>query len=375
MDNNEIKNNEVNDKLTKKNKILGTIMIFLVILVVALISYLVIYLQNKDKEDKNKDNENNKVVEKLSNTNINTNIKSLATETTKLEDNSIWTPTLQIIWNDFINEDVKKDVEFINDKDNETVKLLNAKSFQSTDISDSYLYHKFGFQTPELKKEIELGIKTKFNQESDILDSFSFEDNSKSRFFYSMLYREFTFKKPFDILSEDLFGIDKESDNELNNNVEVIFYSNSSYAVKLLTNEGDEVILYKGDKSNSFIETYNNVLKLQEENNVFNTEDTLTIHNIDIKVGGEYKELIDKVFLDSNNEEKCIDLIKQVTSISLDNEGGKVKSEAGMSIKATSISPGRTFTFIDDYMIFIKEKSKDKPYFAANITNIDKFSK
>ena len=69
----------------------------------------------------------------------------------------------------------------------------------------------------------------------------------------------------------------------------------------------------------------------------------------------------------------------QTVKLELDNKGGKVKSEAVIDLKSetTSVDPKvkekRYFYFDDTFALFIKEKDKDVPYFAARIDDINKY--
>ena len=88
---------------------------------------------------------------------------------------------------------------------------LNKMDFNTSMISEEYYYKKYGFKTLSLKKEIEQGIKNKFNQTSDILDSFGWNqedltNNDDRYFFYTMLYREFEYNNKFSVLKNDKFG-------------------------------------------------------------------------------------------------------------------------------------------------------------------------
>lgn len=298
------------------------------------------------------------------------NVKLLPTIVSKLEDNSIYSPTIQLNWNDLKKEN-NGDVVFIGDENNQTVRELNLETFKDSDISDSLYYKKYGFATPSLKKEIETEIYNKFKETSSILDDFTFEEGSKDYFFYSMLFKEFKFLKPFDKLTNDTFGIKESSNSELDNNLEVLFYYSDSYAVLLKTTTGDEVILYKGDRRDSFIDTYNAIAK--NEKSKFLASDTISIHDLDFKVKQEYKDLEGhKIKL--IDEEYLLSKVVQTVEFKIDNEGGKVKSEAGMNLKSTSLEGGRHFDFTDNYMIFIKEETKEIPYLMININDIKKFS-
>lgn len=129
-----------------------------------------------------------------------------------------WSPTFQLVWNDLKNEVVKQDITF--KTKNKAVENLNKEYFTEDMISGDYYYKNYGLKTLELKEEIEKGIKEKFNQESDILNDFSWneedlnnnESNTKRYFFYSMLYREFEYKYKFKTLDNASLVIKKMLD-------------------------------------------------------------------------------------------------------------------------------------------------------------------
>lgn len=56
-------------------------------------------------------------------------------------------------------------------------------------------------------------------------------------------------------------------------------------------------------------------------------------------------------------------------------EGGRVKSEAAIDTNVTSapVKESRNFNVDDTFAIFLKESSRDMPYFAARIDNIKKY--
>ena len=113
----------------------------------------------------------------------------------KIDTDTSWCPTFQLIWNDFKNDIVKEDIKF--DEKSDILDNLNKEDFTTKDISDNYYYKIYGRKNLELKNKIETAIKEKFNQTSDILDQFDWsndaldsgEDVIDRYFLYSMLYR------------------------------------------------------------------------------------------------------------------------------------------------------------------------------------------
>ena len=84
--------------------------------------------------------------------------------------------------------------------------------------------------------------------------------------------------------------------------------------------------------------------------------------------------LENKKFYDElNNEYEIIKAI-QTINFSLDEKGGKVKSEAAIDVNETTAMPGvRVFNVDGTFALFLKEKNREKPYLALNVEDITKF--
>ncbi len=306
----------------------------------------------------------------------------------EIKSDSAWCATFQLVWNDMKNELVKQDIVF--SPQLVTAENLNKEDFTDDMISDEYYFKIYGLKTKSLKEKIEVGIKEKFNQTSEILDDFDWpEDSNDGRyFFYTMLYREFSYKTKFSKLEKEdfgeyknikYFGIDNDSSNSVRNQIEVLFYnSKDDFAVKLKTKSDDEVILYKNPKGSTFNEIYENML-VENKNYKFSTNflenDKFKVPYINFNVKKEYDEFIGKSFLTADGKESYIDKAIQTINFSLDEKGGKIKSEAAVDFNSISVveEESREFYLDDTFVIFLKEKSKDKPYFAARIDDIRKY--
>ncbi len=172
--------------------------------------------------------------------------------------NRIWVGKFQVVWNEAIDNVVHKPIKFA-DYDSIIAKQLNKKEFKKTNISENAYYTKTGIVSPDLKSEIEKGIKAKFNETSDILDMFDFSYQPDKIFIYAMLKKDFKFLEAFDKLSDSMFGknfyfgINEDSKHKLYKNVNVLFYnSREDFAVKLFTKGKDEVILYRTNDDTTF---------------------------------------------------------------------------------------------------------------------------
>lgn len=320
----------------------------------------------------------------------------------EIQDDTIWCGTFQLIWNDLKNDLAKQDIVF--NPQLKVVENLNKETFTTKELSEASYYKKIGTPSLKLKEEIEKAIKDKFNEKSDILNDFEWENRDpKDYFLYAMLKKEFQFEKAFEELENGkfrdydnvkCFGIKSDETGELKQQVDVLYYkSKDDFAVKLRTKQEDEVILCKNPEGKTFGEIYNNILDKTEvkvynmPNNQDNYEaikvygelkegELLKVPNIKLKEKNEITEIEDKKFLFSNGEVYSIEKALQTIEFELDRTGGKIKSEAGMMVKNESVAimdEIREFSIDDTFAIFLIEKGKDKPYFAGKINDITKF--
>lgn len=319
-----------------------------------------------------------------------TKINVVPTMQDTITENSAWCGTFQLVWNDMQNNLVGADVEF--EEPVEMVTNLNKQTFTEDSIPEEYYYKKWGLMDLSLKNEIERGIRNKFNETSDILNLFNWPsegENVKDKyFFYSILRRNFGFENEFSVLENnkfgntenvEYFGINEETDPVVRDQVEVLYYTNKeSFAVILYTKQGDQVMLVRNPEENTFEEIYASVdknYKKYKGSKSFGEKDTLSVPNLNIDILKEYTELENKMFKLKNDEGATIEQAFQTIQMTLNNKGGSIKSEAGMSvtkgIQKESDKP-RNFDFNNKFTIFLISETNE-PYFAANIENIELF--
>lgn len=365
----------------------------IVIILVAISGIMGFFLLNNIGNDEN----NNKVV--ANNVHTNNNKKKNEEKESKMNlilsledeitDDSVWCGTFNLIWNDLRDELAKQDIEF--EEQTDVIDNLNKGTFSTEDLDEASYYKIYGNPSFELKDEIEQAIKEKFNEESDILDDFTwFENPSELDYFlYVMLKKEFQFPKTFTKLDDGVFGnyenikyfgIDDSTNKNVRDQVEVLYYkSKDDFAVKLFTKQNDQVIISKGNEKESFGEIYDDIIEQNENYDgdfKFTEKDILKIPNIKIDIKENIKEVENKPFLFSNNTEYIIDQAIQTIKFELDEKGGKIKSEAGMSVKAMAMEPDkeletREFEVDDTFVMFLKEEDSELPYFATKISDIN----
>ena len=307
----------------------------------------------------------------------------------EIVDDTIWCGTFQLIWNDLKNELAKQDIVFTPQL--KVVENLNKETFKAKDLGEDYYYKKIGVSSLALKEEIEKAIKEKFNETSDILDDFDWNNAGPEDYFlYAMLKKEFKFENEFEELESGkfgkyddvkFFGI-KDNDNyEVRNQVDVLYYnSKDDFAIKLKTKEVDEVILCKNPKGETFNSIYENIKaeeKKYEGKKHLEEGELLRVPNIKLKEKNEFNEIENKSFLFANGDSYNIEKAIQTIEFELNKFGGKIKSEAGMMVLKESImvepEVKREFLIDDTFSIFLIEEGKENPYFAAKISDITKF--
>lgn len=303
-----------------------------------------------------------------------------------IDDNVVWIGTFQLVWNDLMDELVGGPIEF-EDGESELAEELNKQSFTVKDLSEDSYYKKFGETSLELKKEIEDGIKNKFDEESEILDRVDWENPNRGHVLYAMLKKEFEYIEPFKLMGSNTFadenvyvqyfGFDDAKYDSGVKTVDVLFYnSESEFAIRLNTKEGEEVYLYRGANMNtSFNDIYNDLVSKAEEydgRTEFKTGDMVKIPKIKLKEDISYDELCGRYI---KGFDEYISQAIQTIDFELDNYGGYVKSEALIeTLKEAIIMPEddtMKFIYNDEFVLFLKEENKENPYMALKVSDTD----
>jgi len=292
--------------------------------------------------------------------------------------NKIWIGTFQLVWNDLMNDIVKAPVQ-LKGGNPELADKLNKQGFDTTMLNVDSYYKAPGIMTPKFKQEIEKGIWHKFGEKSDILDGMNW--NSRGYLVYAMLIKNFEYLTEFDILDPSTF-VDKKvkffgigtggNKKELYKNADVLFYnSKDEYAVKLKTKDREEVILYRTDDVLTLEEYFNKLNKNEKSfkgNKKLVEGDFLKVPFIKFNKMFSYDELTNKKI---KGTDFTIDGAIQTAKFSLDNKGGKLKSEAAliMRMSLAPIKQGRNFYFDKPFVLFLKEEGKQTPYFVMYVKN------
>lgn len=312
-------------------------------------------------------------------------VPSFSSSISTMDENKVWCGTFNLVWNDFMNDVIGHKIEF-EDGPSEMANELNEQKFTIDELDEKSYFKIHGIENLDLKNKIIQGIKNKFNEESTILERCDFNSEESGYVLYAMLKKEFNFLEPFSTAMGSMefknsntkvkcFGVDNTNNPVAGKNVEVLFYnSTEDFAIKLKTIEGEEVYLYKTPSdNNSFEEKYFEMISKKDNykgNNSWEKNDYLRIPFISVKDEINYDELCGRYIKDKNRT--YIKQALQTINFELNNVGGSVKSEALIEItESATIEIGRKFLFDDNFVLFLKEENKEKPYFALNVDNID----
>lgn len=299
-----------------------------------------------------------------------------------VNENQVWIGTFNLAWNELMDK-LGGNVKF-EGENNELANKLNNRSFTKEMINEDSYYIQSDYVSKDLRRTIENDLKNRFNIESQILNKIDWNTNNEF-LLYAMLKKEFTFKYPFNekdattfgdsIEKVKYFGLEAYSLDECFEQIDVLFYnSKEDFAIKINTVEGEDVILYRTNEVKDFEISYKELMEKQKlytgNKRMIREKDELAVPFIKVNAEINYDDLCNKHIKNTNGA--FIKQAVQVVDFELDNYGGNVTSEAFVDMYlCMSMETPRYFNFTDDFIVFLKENTSDKPYFALYVNNID----
>lgn len=275
--------------------------------------------------------------------------------------NNLWVGTLDLAWKD-LAEKVGGKIE-LEEENIQIANDLNASTF-SKEMLDSNDYEINVERTPSGGYKITADLKKELN----FLEPF--DDVSKEC--------NWTFGDGEEYIK--YFGINNASSEEINKNVEILFYNKTGkmvldydFAVKLKTKEGDEIILYRTDENKSFDEYYEDIKNKTSRytgSSKFGKEDEIVVPYVKVNGIISYNELFGKTIKNTNG--LFIKDVVQNVNFSLNESGCNLSSQAKVvSVYLSESMNTRYCYFKDTFIIFMKEENSDTPYFALKVDNSD----
>ena len=325
--------------------------VIVLILCVSVVLSGIVYATSVIYNNYIKNNTNHKV-------NMNPTYQSTLDENTI---NNLWVGTLDLAWKDL--------------KEKTGLNKIDVNSQIANDLNES-AFTKEMLDSNDYKINVErtatngYKIDATLNKELNFLEVF---DN------FSNDYTQWTFGDSKEYIK--YFGINNASLEKMDKNVEILFYNKISsenlysndMAIKLKTKEGDEIILYRTDDKKSFDEYYNDI---QTKTNSytgtreFSEDDELRIPYIRVNGLISYNDLYGKEIKNSNGL-YIYDVIQNV-NFSLNEKGCNLSSKASMVTEYLGIGEETKYCYFNDtFILFMKEKDCDRPYFALKVDDSD----
>ena len=277
--------------------------------------------------------------------------------------NNLWVGTIDLAWKELENQLGKERID-LEDGNLPIVDDLNSSTF-TKDMLDSNDYN------ITVERTITNGYKidTSLNKELHFLEVF---DNFSNDYTWTFGDSEEFIK---------YFGINNASSEEINKNIEVLFFNRNDdnsamsddFAIKLKTQEGDEIILYRTNDNKNFDEYYKDI---QEKTNAytesreFAEDDELRIPYVRVNGMIAHNELYSKYIKDTNGL-YFTDVIQNV-NFYLNEKGCNLSSQVTMVTEYLSTSINARYCYFNDqFVIFMKEANSNNPYFALKVDNTD----
>lgn len=276
--------------------------------------------------------------------------------------NNLWVGTLDLAWKDLEEKIGLNKIEL----EGEMPQIAN-------DLNES-TFSKEMLNPNDYKINVERTVTNGYkidatlNKELNFLESFDNFSDYKWTFGNSEEYIKY-------------FGINNASPEEMNKNVEILFYNklnngsllSNDMAIKLKTKEGDEIILYRTDDKKSFDEYYEDIkakTKNYKGRTEFSEDDELRVPYVKVNGMINYNQLYDKKI--KNSKGLYIYNVIQNVNFYLNERGCNLSSKATMVTEYMGIGQDTKYCYFQDtFIIFMKEKNSDKPYFALKVDNND----
>ena len=276
--------------------------------------------------------------------------------------NNLWVGTLDLAWKDLEEKIGLNKIELEGEMP-QIANDLNESTFSKEMLNPNDYEIK-------IERTVTNGYKidATLNKELNFLESFDNFSDYKWTFGNSEEYIKY-------------FGINNASPEEMNKNVEILFYNklnngsllSNDMAIKLKTKEGDEIILYRTDDKKSFDEYYEDIkakTKNYKGRTEFSEDDELRIPYVKVNGMINYNQLYDKKIKNSKGL-YIYDVIQNV-NFYLNERGCNLSSKATMVTEYMGIGQDTKYCYFQDtFIIFMKEANSDKPYFALKVDNND----
>jgi hypothetical protein len=312
--------------------------------------------------------------------------------------NVIWCSSFQLAWNQLKDNVIGEPVKLIGAE--EIAGRLNLAKQSLADIPDESCYAAAGLVKDGIVEKIQMEMAKRFP--SELQPDFNDVSPKVAIIAYSYLTANVKFKIPYfenrkEFIFRDSkgnqtpvtsFGIrpeDHDAYQKLRKQVEVLYYSHSPESSNLREYAID---LCKDTKPNQIVlaviepkETLEQTLEYLNDKIVgftkeeffhkFGINDVLLVPNIFWKITHRFKELEGKTLGNIDYINFYIGLALQMIQFRLDRSGAELKSEAKLYVESLP----NHFVFDRPFLIYIKKRGAEQPFFVMWIDNAELLSK
>jgi len=309
--------------------------------------------------------------------------------------NTLYCASFQLAWSKMRNQVIKEDIRLSDNTP--TARQLNRQLIGNDDVSSGSYVAEAGVLSQELIERINRELREKFGDQGG--ESFNIPQiasGERSIIAYAYLQKNLEFRTEFEKLTTPVsfqakdsstpvlaFGIEKFTysnhlHEKLQNQVAIYDYRDDSDFIVSLTSKSDDdlIILAKVKPGKNLLYTCQTVAKridTGKKTTIWENE-SLKIPKIDFDLSYSFPELEGKRLLNNGWEGWLIAKALQDTRFKLDEKGAVLKSRAFMfKTKSEAPAPGNTkprmFIFDKPFLIFLKQKTGNSPYFALWVNN------
>jgi len=315
-----------------------------------------------------------------------------------LSNNLLYCASFQMAWNIMRDQIIKGDI--ILEPETLFVRNLNRQLLGKKDISSDSYVAVAGELSKDLVARTNKELQDKFGDQA--VHGFNIPQgtsNDRQLIAYAFLYKNLEFPTEFEKLDDPItftangdktlvkgFGVksfssSKRHHEKLSQQVAVFDYRNENDFILLLTSKSvdDQIILAKVVPDKTLLQTYASVLHRVDKVKASELRDgeTLRIPKIDFDITHSFSELENKRVMNKGWEGWFIAKAAQDIRFKLDEKGAVLKSRGFLSMMKAEAPPSmkkpRNFVFDKPFLVCLKQKNGDYPYFAMWLSNPELF--
>jgi len=321
-----------------------------------------------------------------------TTITAHLNEVIGAENNVIYCASFQKAWDKLHDDVFKEDIQFASHP--VMAKELNKQLLRPEDLSEDSYVAEAGPWTADLVSRINRELQKKFRGEASGYSISEAPADRRRILAYAFLYKNLEFPRKFEKLHTPIqfkatsgetplkaFGVDpfstsNEVHKKLSSQVRVLYYRNSNeFALSLSSkSKDDEIILAKIMPGKSLLETYKKMTTMIAPTYSLVNGEILRIPKVDFDITHHFRELEHQDILNRGWNDWFIETAEQQIKFRLDETGAILKSRVFLvsALKEEAplpIAEPRRFIFDKPFLICLKQKKGQLPYFSMWVNN------